>query len=243
MLDMKDEEPVGVGLDRSQVTDSVQQAFEPKFIAYGKGADGLPVPETRSHLPLVAPLSPDTFVCLADESEFVLRSRRWGEVVGRFSPSLVTQAASGEHYVHLDDAIDAGAPWLDIWRALDLRSRRVRVEPVRPTCRYYAQQMTDFGDDASHQMLERLCTARRDEESFFVGLQNTQMHACDLRSPRDEKSVERLRLMNETKIALGRDRIKETGETFDVDRALLGHKERADEGLTRTNIFAQEGDE
>ena len=103
--------------------------------------------------------------------------------------------------------------------------------------------MTDFGDDSSHQMIERLCTARRDEESFFVGLQNTQMHACDLRSPRDHKSEERLRLMNETKIALGRDRIKETGESFDIDRALREHRDRADDGLTRSNIFAQEGDE
>ena len=119
MLDLKDEIPVGVGLDRSQVTDSAQQQFDPKLIMYGKGPDGMPVPETRGHLPLVAPLSPETFVCLADESEFVLRSRRWGEIVGRFKPSLVTRAASGEHYVHLDDAVESGAPWLDIWRAVD----------------------------------------------------------------------------------------------------------------------------
>jgi hypothetical protein len=243
MLDMKDEEPIGVGIDRSQIADTVQQDFVPRPLTWGKGGDGLPTPEIHSHLPLAPPLSPHTFVCLADESEFVLRARRWGEIVGRFVPALVKRAPDGTHFVHLDDAIYSGAPWLEIWRALDLRTRRVRVEPVRPMCSHYAEQMVDFGDDTDRQLLERLCTARRDDESFFVGLRDMQMHACHLRTPRDPVSDERLRIMNETKVALGIERMKQTGETFDVDKALRENQERADLGLTRTNIFAQEGDD
>ena len=227
-----------VGFDRSAIADSVQQAFDPKPLIWGSGPDGLPTPELNMRLPLVAPLAPETFVCLADESEFVLRSKRWGEIVARFKPGLVERAPNGKRYVSLESALLAGAPLSEIWRALDLRRGRVAVEPIRPPCSFLAQQMVDFGADNEHQNLERLCTARRDEDSFFVGLQNTQVHACELRSPRDDASEKRIRLMNETKIRLGRERMKETGESFNVDDALAGARDHAErDGLTTTNIF------
>lgn len=230
---------IGVGLDRSTIADSVQQAFDPGPMTWGPDADGLPSPELRTHLPLAPPLQLETFVCLGDESEFVLRTRRWAEVCARFRPEEVERAPNGQHFVRVDDAVTAGAPWLDILHALDWRRARVLVEPVRPQCRFLAQQMVDFGDETAHPMLERLCTARRDDERFFFGLRDTQVHACELREPRDDKTDARIRVMNETKIKLGRERLAETGESFDVDAALSRARKEADDGLTETSIFKE----
>lgn len=230
----------GQGLDRSMIGDSVQQAFDPRPITWGRAPDGLPSPELATRLPTVPPLTLETFVCLGDEREFVLRTKRWGEICARFDPKDVERTPPGEFFVSLEQALLSRAPWGEIWHALDVVRARVRVEPVRPKCRFLAQQMVDFGAETDNQMLERLCTARRDDDSFFVGLQNTQVHACELRSPRDEVSEERIRLMNETKIRLGRERMQESGERFDVDAALRrAHEDAHVGGLSETNIFKE----
>lgn len=112
------------------------------------------------------------------------------------------------------------------------------MEPLRPQCKFLAQQMVDFGADNTRQVLERLCTARRDDESFFVGLRDTQVHACELRSPRDLASEGRIRILNETKIALGKERLKEESEKFDVDKALEeGRDEALRSGVRLDGIF------
>ena len=233
------EVPAGPGLDRHRADDGVYQPFNPAPMSWGKDpADGLPSPEISPSLPLAPPLSPETLVCLADTSEFVLRSRRWGEVVGRFEPHAVKRAPNGDYFVAIEVAIESGAPLLDILRAFDIRTARVRVEPKRPQCRFLAQQMTDFQDEAKHQFLERLCTARRDDERFFLGLRDSQMFACELREPRDRVSEERIEKMNEVKIMLGRERTAEQGGGFDVDKALAQKVQEAEkEGLTESSIF------
>jgi hypothetical protein len=233
------EEPIGQGLDRSRIDETFTQDFNPSPMHFGPGADGLATPQLHNHLPLAPPLSLETFVCLGDESEFVLRSPRWGDVVGRFTPEVVETSPSGEHYVSIERAIESGAPWLSVLRATDPLTLRVRVEPIRPQCSFLAQQMADFGDESSHQILERLCTARRDDHSFFMGLRDTRVYACELREPRDRQSEERVRIMNNTKIILGKERLSETGEKpFDVDAALReAEKQAEEEGLTATGIF------
>jgi hypothetical protein len=234
-----DEEPIGVGLDRSGINESFTHDFNPSPMNYGPAGDGLPTPQLQNHLPLAPPLELSTFVCLGDESEFVLREKGWGEIAGRFKPDIVKTAPSGERYVSLEAAVESGARWLAILRATDPFTLRVRVEPVRPQCKFLAQQMTDFGDDSEHKMLERLCTARRDEHSFFVGLRDTRVLACELRSPPDRETEERVRTMNNIKILLGKERLKETGEkVFDVDQALAdAENEAKTEGLTASGIF------
>ena len=236
--ELASEDPIGVGIDRSAVADTVQQAFDPKPIAWGPGADGLPVPEMRGNLPLAPALHPRTFVCMADESEFVIRRQPWGEVVARFRPNEISRGANGDPFVTVSEAILAGARFIDILRAADLRTRRVRVEPLRPQCKYLAQQMVDFADRTDKVLLERLCTARRDSESFFVGLRDTQVHACELRYPHDPVSDERIRIMNETKVKLGEERTRELNDSWDLDQALRDDRERAmNEGVEHTNIF------
>lgn len=239
MSDDHAEQPIGQGIDRSQIQDSFQQDFDPAPMNFGPAGDGLPTPQLKGHLPLAPALALDTFVCLGDESEFVLRSKRWDEVVGRFMPEVVEKSPSGAHYVSLETAVSSGAAWLHILRALDPFTLRVRVEPKRPQCAFLAQQMADFGDEATHQILERLCTARRDDESYFVGLRDTRVYACELRSPPDRESEERIRIMNNTKIILGKERLRETGEgKFDIDQALRDAEADAEkEGLTGSGIF------
>lgn len=222
--------------------ESVHQAFSPRPIPFGPGRDGLPEPQFQASLPVVPPLLLETFVCLGDTSEFVMRDR-WGEVVARFKPEMVERSAGGEYHVSFETALESHAPLFDILRALRLRRGRVRVTPVREQCRFLAQQMTDFAMNDQNQMVERLCTARRDEESFFVGLQNTQVHACELRSPRDYPSEERIERFNLVKLRLGRDRAAEARESdagngWDVEAALARQEQEADRGVQTTGIFA-----
>lgn len=238
------ENPEGRGIDRSAVIDSVQQDFEPKPLVWGpSGADGLPVPELKSRLPLAPPLDPTTFVCMADESAFVLRGKYTGAVLARFEPSEVERAPNGDASVPLDVAVSSGASWVEIARATDIARLRVRVTPVRPQCKFLAQQLVDFGDEVEATMIERMCTARRDDERFFMGLRDSRMYACELRSPRDFVSDERIKTFNQTKVRLGRERQSETGSAvFDVDAALeKAHAEAEQQGLTRSNIFGEEG--
>ena len=233
------DEPEGRGLDRTRIDDSVHEAFNPAPMVFGRGPDGLPSPQLPAELPLAPPLALGTFVCLGDTSEFVIRDR-WGDVVARFKPELVERADGGEYWVTVENALLARAPLGRVLRAAfdGLLAGRVRVEPVRPQCRFLAQQMSDFQDAPEHQSVERLCTARRDSESFFVGLRDTQVHACELREPRDPGSLMRLERFNLVKIKLGRERVEQTGEKFDVDAALSRAEERADENLAPSSIFS-----
>jgi hypothetical protein len=234
------ENPEGRGIDRSLITDSAQQAFEPEPIVWGPDAEGLPTPELRQRLPLAPALSPDTFICMEDASEFVLRARDFGGVVGRFAPEEVTRAPNGEHYVTFGQAILSGAPWLDVLSKTRWPSGRVVVEPVRPKCQYLSQQLVDFGDQVDAVLVERLCTARRDDERFFVGLRDTRMYACELRSPRHIEGEDRIRKLDETKIELGKQRTAELKDDFDVDAALKrAHAQARDEGLTLSSIFKE----
>jgi hypothetical protein len=234
-----DEEPRG-GLDGLRPDDEIYQGFAPGPMVWGRGADGLPSPRVPLHLPIAPPLDPATMVCLADTTEWVIRDPRWGNVVASFDERVVKRAESGERYVDLVDALGAGVPMLLVHRLVDYRTLRVGCEPKRPQCRHLAQQMTDFQDNTDAQMVMRMCTARRDDESFFMSLRDTQVHACELRTPRDPESERRIELFNATKIELGRQRRAESGETFDVDQALERERLRADAGVEHGSIFSDE---
>ncbi len=231
------DEPGGGGIDAGRISDSVQQGFQPGPIRYGEQADGLPGPMVATHLPLAPPLALSTMVCLADTSCFVLRRTRWGDELARFRPEEVERAPDGSYFVGVLDAVGAGVPWIEIWRHTDLRTGRVRVEPKRPQCAFLRQQLVDFHANPSNQITERLCTARRDEDSFFLSLMDSRVHACELRSPPDQESAARIETFNETKLALGAERIRESEDEFDVDRALKRAREEAAKGIGHSGIF------
>lgn len=104
-------------------------------------------------------------------------------------------------------------------RATPWWSYHVEVEPIRPQCRHFARQMTDFQDEDEHVFMARLCTARRDDGGEFLSVRDSQVFACDMRDPVDRAGVERADSFDAGKIELGRKRV-EDGDGFDVDAAL-----------------------
>lgn len=235
--DSKPEGPPGIGVDRMRVDDAIYTPFNPGPIPFAQGEDGLPTPNLPTALPLVAPLVPQTMVCIADKSLFVTRDQ-WGEMTRTFYPEEVRRAADGRYYVDVDKkrglSLGERLRRLFGWRILE----RLVVEPIRPQCKFLARQMVDFTDAPDHQMVERLCTARRDSESFFLSVANSQVHACELRDPRHPESDTRLDRFDEAKIKLGRERWEKGGE-FDVDAALERTEEEANRGLRLGGIFKE----
>lgn len=140
-----------------------------------------------------------------------------------------------------DDVNAAGRITLLRHAELARKRARIRVEPVRPQCKFLRRQMTDFQDASDNQLVERLCTARRDSESFFLSLRDQQVHACELREPRHGESEARLDRFDDAKIKLGRERY-EDGGAFDVDAALTRTEEQADRGMSYGGIFKSSKD-
>ena len=213
------EDPPGVGIDRHRADEAIYGAFNPGPIPFAKGEDGLPVPSLPTDLPIVPPLVPDTMVCIADRSEYVRRDQ-WGEITHRYPPERVQRASDGRYFVR----------FLYFFRRV--------VEPIRPQCQYLVRQMVDFQDAAENQFLERLCTARRDSESFFLSVRDQQVHACEFRLPRDARSVVRLDRFDDAKMKQGAERYAVGGQ-FDVDAALSRTEAEADRGLAYGGIFKE----
>jgi hypothetical protein len=211
------EEPKGVGIDSHRSDEAIYEPFNPGPLGLGMAEDGLPTIEPSAAETHAPPLHPKTMVCIADKSSFVIRDE-WGEIVRSYPPERVQRSADGRYYVK-------------VWWFF----RRV-VEPVRPQCKFLRRQMTDFQDASNNQLVERLCTARRDSESFFLSLRDQQVHACELREPRHAESEVRLDRFDEAKMKLGRERYEEGGE-FDVDRALERTEAEADKGMLYAGIF------
>lgn len=221
--------------DRGRADDVLYGEFGQPTLDVEKAADGLPGVRPSTGMPYAPPLHPDTLVCLADRSSYVMRSRSWGTVVAVFEATMVREAEDGTHYVGIFRALRSGAPWIMALWLFVTRGYRVPVEPVRPQCKFLARQMVDLQDSTEHLLIERLCTARRDEQSFFLSVRDSQVYACELRQPPAIASVRRLDLFDEKKIELGHARRKEH-DAFDVDRALSDladsvHDDRPDGGI------------
>ena len=240
-----------VGLDRLRPDDEVYQHVPEnpaEWATYVMDADGLPKPQTPTDMPFAPPLTTSNLVCIEDTSEFVIRNR-WGDVVARFTPEQVERAPSGQWRVSLHHAL-AGLG-VDASAGRDLLSDRLgktlsecgeygvvydnawcEVEPLRPMCKHYARQLTDFQDNDEHVFVARLCTGRRDDGGEFLSLRDSQTFACTMRCPRDAVSEARADLLDANKIRLGAARIA-AGDGFDVD----AHLNRMLEGEDATGIF------
>ena len=109
--------------------------------------DGMPRPVAPATLKLAqAPrLLPETFVCMADTSKFVVRNMD-GEITRTFGPSEVVRAPNGRYRVRTS--------WLESL----LLTKWIEVEPIRPVCRHYARQLSDVQDEF-YKLCERLKVA------------------------------------------------------------------------------------
>jgi hypothetical protein len=167
--------------------------------AYGiDPADGLPRPAVQATLKLA--MAPDYtlegLVCAADQRQYVRRDRH-GRVLESYEPAVVGRMPNGRYYVK--------PKWWQWWR------RYVEVEPIRPACSHYRRQKVDMEDDPDFKVILRLCTARRGEGGEYLSVRDTQVFACELRSPVDCSSVE------------------QHLDTFDADIARQAEQKKADE--------------
>lgn len=256
-----DEELPAVGIDRHRPDDEVYQHVpedRAEWAKYEMAEDGMPQPTVPTAMPFAPPLHPDTLCCIADTRKFCLRGK-WGQVVVEFEPEEVERAENGMYRVSrkvLTQALMKGfsnqpaSAWEREKRTNDhlahVLGRTYRqdymwheVEPIRPQCKHFARQATDFQDLTDHMFVSRLCTARRDSGGEFLGLRDTQMFACDMRDPYDQKGIERLEKFDQNKIVLGEERHERDGSRFDVDAALEQAIEEADGNTigTASNIF------
>jgi hypothetical protein len=197
--------------------DLYQHPLRPQGIATDP-QDGLPrVTSPLSMEDTAAPsLSVDTFVCMGDESVFVVRNL-WGEVLLNIDPSRARWYSGDGMEGWLapltdDERKEAGMPpailggdHLWYW-----------VEPLRPQCSYYKRVMTDFEGDDEHRRVERVCSAQRTEGGEYVALGDTRIHACEHRLPRDFVSEKRLRRFDAERVLEG----KKTEKFWDGEAAL-----------------------
>jgi hypothetical protein len=239
------------GFDRPRVDDSLYEPFEPGQMKFSIDQDGLAgVQLPQGDVPVAPPLTPDTLVCMADTSSFVIRNE-WGEVLVTFNPDEVKRAADGRWYVTGKQLRELFEAWGEapnaaaLWLRLELPSRtrpenlrdedRVEVFPRRPQCKNYARQMTDLQDNSDVTMVERLCTVRRDASGTQFGLRDQQLFACELRSPRDPVSEALLDTFDDGKVKIGRQRLEHEG--FAVKSRLEQASADADRGVSYDGIF------
>lgn len=166
-------------------------------------ADQLPRPVStvRMEDAVAPPLNPETFVCMGDESVFVIRND-WGDVKHQVAPERVRRTAAGDYHL-LQSSPDERLP-ISGW------------QPLRPPCEHYKRVMTAFENDKVIRHVERVCTAQRGEHGEYVSLADQQVFACDHREPRDFVSEERLRSFDDKRVAEG----KRSEEDWDPEQAV-----------------------
>lgn len=83
----------------------------------------------------------------------------------------------------------------------------LNVKPIRPPCRHYVRMRSQFELNAKHDVVYRLCAARRTTEGTFMTVRDRKVTACDMREPRDLESEGKfLDAFDAMKIQQGRER-------------------------------------
>src|SRR5882672_5236129 len=187
----------------------------------------LPVMDPQDGMPrAISPLSmedskapsldPETFVCMAQDEEFVIRDY-WGDILVRVHAFLVRRKLSEDGSedwlapLTQEQHKAAGEP-IALTGGKDFL---YGVEPLRPQCQHYKRVMTDF-ENTDSKGVERVCTAQRTDSGEFLSLRDQRVYACEHRSPRDFVSEERLRKFDERAMALA----KKPDEEWDGEAAL-----------------------
>jgi hypothetical protein len=226
------------GFDRGRITDSLHEQYpdDPK-IQYVVTDDGLATAAHAQGPSYAPPLTEDTLVCMADKRSFVLRDAAC-RVVFEVSEDAVTELPDGRFYVAYMTAIRSLgssrslAGFTAVARAWTTEG--VEVHPVRPQCAHYARQQVEL-DGTGHLMTERLCTARRDDDGAFLSVMDQAIYACELRSPADMLSRQRINSFDEDRVRQGHQRMAEDDDVFDVDKCLA--ELRTSAGNLNTGIF------
>ena len=155
------------------------------------GADGLPtqVAEPGSGMSDIPSLSTETLVCMGDFSSFVIRDD-FGTIQKTYSSA--DQDREGRWWAEGQGEFGS--------------MKRVQVEPVRPPCKHYVRQVTQFDKNPEAKDHLRLCSARRTTEGTFMTLKDIGMWACSMRSPRDPESEKLITEFDLLKMKQGKTR-------------------------------------
>lgn len=192
-------------------------------------ADNLPqVTSVASMEDTRAPgLDPDTFVCMVDESQWVVNHSLpdvWFVLDASELDHVTVHPRTGERSIAVKHLNQEHANMC--WRLFEVYAKleTLQVTPIRQQCVHYKRVMTDFEGQAEITSVERSCSAQRTEGGEYVSLRDTRVYACEHRAPRDFVSEKRLREFDARRIAES----KRSEEEFDVEGELAALKAPTD---------------
>lgn len=178
-----------------EMMDQVHEAFPIEEIPVVMGPDGLPdiVTPDPSQAEAV-PFTYDTQLCIEDDRIFV---ELFGDETPPGAPSAVLAKLRTRGPYERDGALRERKRFqpeqVEVrWgmRLVPAGNGFVPVRPVRETCKHYRRQV--FSNDSQpdpdqpgHQIVFRVCTARRSNGGAFMSLSNEGVYACDFRDPPD----------------------------------------------------------
>jgi hypothetical protein len=163
-------------------------------------SDGLPRPTvmTTPEQSSAPQHHPSTFVCMADKSKFVRHQTKGiGLETIEYPPEDIEQVIDGTYVT---------------------KSSKLRVYPVREQCSKYVRILVPWEDDKERRKCLRLCTAQMSPEGEYYSLNDQEVLACELRTPRDPKSEALLDEFDAKVVEATRPSQDE--ERFDVDEEL-----------------------
>lgn len=203
--------------DSFVVADELFEAFgDPGPLRYVMD-DGLPSAAPDEGAGYCPPLSAASFVCIADETEFVVRGP-FGLVQARFHPDAVEQQPDGRWLAKARPfAAIAGENQLTVFAEgdglvphpeFDPQRGVVVVEPIRPACSHYLEQLDPPapGEPLKYGWKRRYCTFRRTVAGAFLELSHGAIRACNARTPVDQETIALMRAMDVEKIEQGKHR-------------------------------------
>jgi hypothetical protein len=181
-----EQEEAGVTLDSRKVT-----------AEDGMPSEHAPVQETD-----IPPLRRDTLICMADTTDFVWRDE-WGDIIVHFGSEGVELSPNGDYRMRREDVeriLHEHELELEVrdrvWVTRPGGARAhpgicngwLRVDPIRPACRHYLRQCTQFSENAARKFTYRLCALRRTTEGAMMAIWDRGVWACDWRDPRHLES-------------------------------------------------------
>lgn len=184
-----------------EVMDQIHDGFPIEPIPVVMAEDGLPDVITPDPAAAEAvPFTFDTQLCIADDRRFVevfygeLPVRPSGTVSAHLRDRARFNPDGTERPRREFDPDDVVVRWgVEV---VELGDGFLPVRPRRRKCRHYKRQV--FSNDSQpdpeqpgHQIVFRVCAARRSNGGAFMSVSNEGIYACDFRDPPDPSSTQK----------------------------------------------------
>jgi hypothetical protein len=201
-----------VGQSDFSATEEIHESFPIEPIATVMGPDGLPMfTEPDPDDAIAIPFTYETQLCIEDDRTYV---EVWEDEEDDY---LASRGCTTTRQMKLRPRVPVMLPrsrWDDLgvekerrvfpseavvrYAGFDLvyveGGQRILVRPLRERCRHYKRQA--FSNDSQpnpraplHQLLFRVCTARRSNGGAYMSLRDEAIYACDFRDPPDLTAI------------------------------------------------------